>query len=51
MVDYEFLLLFSAGDFVKFGFPGAAAITVLAWGMIEYKDAYTCAGKLKKLHM
>ena len=37
-------MIFSAGDMVKFGFPMAATITVLAWGMIDYKDAFECAG-------
>ncbi|CAF3760770.1 unnamed protein product [Rotaria sordida] len=31
---------FDAGDFVKFGFPMAAFTTLLAWGVIDYKDAY-----------
>ena len=26
-----------AGDFVKFGFPMASTITVLAWGGISFK--------------
>jgi len=37
---------FDAGDFVKFGFPMAYAMTVLAWGAIDYEDAYTKAGEL-----
>ncbi|CAF4914662.1 unnamed protein product, partial [Rotaria socialis] len=31
---------FDAGDYVKFGFPMAGFTTVLAWGAIEYEDAY-----------
>jgi endoglucanase len=31
---------FDAGDHVKFGFPMAASATMLAWGVIEYRDAY-----------
>ena len=31
---------YDAGDFVKFGFPMAASITNLAWGMIEFKTGY-----------
>jgi len=37
---------YDAGDNVKFGFPMAGSMTVLAWGMIDYKDAYQCAGQL-----
>ena len=36
---------FDAGDFVKFNFPGAAAITLLAWGMVDFKDGYLMAGE------
>ena len=36
----------SAGDFVKFGLPMASSVTLLAWGMIEYRDAYNAAGEL-----
>ncbi|HJO92782.1 MAG TPA: glycoside hydrolase family 48 protein [Victivallales bacterium] len=35
-----------AGDHGKFGFPLAATITNLAWGAIEYKDAYEKSGQL-----
>ena len=31
---------FDAGDHVKFGFPIAASATMLAWGVVEYRDAY-----------
>jgi len=31
---------FDAGDFVKFGFPGNGAITMLAWGMVDSADGY-----------
>ena len=27
-------------DFVKFGFPMASSMTLLAWSVIEFKDAY-----------
>jgi len=37
---------YDAGDFVKFNFPMAAATTVLAWGVIDFKDGYTAAGQL-----
>jgi len=33
-----------AGDLVKFGFPAAYTITVLAWGGINFKDGYDAAG-------
>lgn len=36
---------YDAGDFVKFGFPMAGTITVLAWGMIDYRSGYDCAGE------
>jgi hypothetical protein len=32
---------FDAGDYVKFGFPMAGFTTLLAWGAIDYEDAYT----------
>ena len=40
---------FSAGDFVKFGFPFASAMTVLAWGGVAYPDAYNAAGQMNNL--
>ncbi|XP_037040724.1 endoglucanase E-4-like [Bradysia coprophila] len=36
---------FDAGDFVKFGFPGASAMTMLAWGMYDSKQGYQKAGQ------
>ncbi len=36
-----------AGDLVKFGFPMAYAMTILAWGLIDYEDAYIKAGELE----
>ena len=36
---------FDAGDFVKFNFPGASAITMLAWGIVEFPDGYELAGE------
>ena len=38
-----------AGDYVKFGYPAAAAMTVLAWGGISYKDGYKSAGEYDNL--
>jgi len=37
---------YDAGDHVKFGFPMAASATMLAWGVVEYRDAYEKAGQL-----
>ncbi|CAK8685272.1 unnamed protein product [Clavelina lepadiformis] len=39
---------FDAGDFVKFTFPMAAAVTNLAWGGIVYRKAYVHAGLLPR---
>lgn len=36
---------YDAGDHVKFGFPMASSVTVLAWGLLEYKKAYVAAGQ------
>jgi len=38
---------YDAGDNVKFNFPMAYSVTVLAWGAIEYKDAYQQSGQLE----
>ena len=40
---------YDAGDHVKFGFPMAATTTLLAWGGIEYRTAYSNAGQLTHL--
>jgi endoglucanase len=37
---------FDAGDHVKFGFPMAGATTMLAWGAIDYRQAYANTGQL-----
>ena len=37
---------FDAGDYVKFGFPMAGTMTLLAWGAIDYQDAYQQSGQL-----
>ena len=37
---------YDAGDNVKFGFPMAASATVLAWGVVDYRAAYTRSGQL-----
>ncbi|CAF1040180.1 unnamed protein product [Adineta steineri] len=38
---------FDAGDHVKFGFPMAGFTTVLAWGAIDYEDAYIHSGQIE----
>lgn len=40
---------YDAGDHVKFGLPMAASATMLAWGAVEYRDAYTSSGQLPHL--
>ncbi|CAF1081762.1 unnamed protein product [Rotaria sp. Silwood1] len=40
---------FDAGDYVKFGFPMAAFTTLLAWGAIDYKDAYVESGEFDQV--
>ncbi len=37
---------YDAGDHVKFGLPMAATATFLAWGMVEYRQAYANSGQL-----
>ncbi|KAK2174573.1 hypothetical protein NP493_792g00000 [Ridgeia piscesae] len=37
---------YDAGDYVKFGLPMAYSVTMLSWGLIEYRDAYQAAGEL-----
>ncbi|CAG2176250.1 unnamed protein product [Oppiella nova] len=40
---------FDAGDLVKFGFPMAATMTILSWGLVDYEDAYQKAGELENM--
>lgn len=40
---------YDAGDHVKFGFPMAASTTLLAWGGIEYGQAYRDMGQWDEL--
>lgn len=40
---------YDAGDHVKFGFPMAFSVTALAWGAIEYPEAYQSTGQLEIL--
>jgi hypothetical protein len=37
---------YDAGDHVKFGFPMAASTTMLAWSVVDYRDAYVNTGQL-----
>src|SRR5689334_19058915 len=37
---------YDAGDHVKFGFPMSFSTTMLAWGIVDYRQAYTNAGLL-----
>ncbi|NJN55254.1 MAG: endoglucanase, partial [Anaerolineae bacterium] len=40
---------YDAGDHVKFGFPMAASATMLAWGAVDYRNAYVQSGQLDEL--
>ena len=40
---------FDAGDHVKFGQPMAASVNMLAWGGVEYTDAYKNSGQFDEL--
>ncbi len=40
---------YDAGDHVKFNFPMAYSVTTLAWGGIEFKDAYIQSGQYEIL--
>lgn len=40
---------YDAGDNIKFGFPGAYAMTLLSWSVIEYKAKYQAAGELNHI--
>ena len=37
---------YDAGDHVKFGLPMASSMTMLGWGVVEYRDAYEQSGQL-----
>ncbi|XP_048731235.2 endoglucanase E-4-like [Ostrea edulis] len=41
---------YDAGDNIKFGFPMAATTTILSWGLLRYKDAYTHSGQLDNMY-
>ena len=40
----------SAGDYVKFNFPMAAALTILSWSGIDYKEGYEASNQLQYLY-
>jgi autotransporter-associated beta strand protein len=40
---------YDAGDHVKFGLPMAATMTMLAWGVVQYRDAYAASGLLEEM--
>ena len=40
---------FDAGDHVKFGQPMAASVNMLAWGGVEYREAYRESGQFDEL--
>jgi endoglucanase len=40
---------YDAGDHVKFGFPMAASVTILAMSAVEYRSAYVQSGQLTHL--
>ena len=40
---------YDAGDNVKFNFPQASALTLIAWSGIEFKDGYKKAGQWENL--
>ncbi len=42
---------FDAGDHVKFGFPMSSTATMLAWGAIDYKDAFVAAGQMDEFKL
>ncbi|MCY7278692.1 MAG: glycoside hydrolase family 9 protein [Phormidesmis sp. CAN_BIN44] len=37
---------YDAGDHVKFGFPMASSMTMLGWGVVQYRNAYQQSGQL-----
>ena len=54
VLSYKYMLetdnhFFIAGDYVKFNFPMAQALTTLAWGGISYEAGYKCAGEFENL--
>ncbi|XP_055958362.1 endoglucanase A-like [Patella vulgata] len=41
---------YDAGDHVKFGFPMAYSTAILAWSLLEFKDAYQKSGQLEHMY-
>ncbi|KAK6177432.1 hypothetical protein SNE40_015535 [Patella caerulea] len=41
---------YDAGDHVKFGFPMAYSTAILAWSLLEFKDAYQKSGQLENMY-
>lgn len=44
------MCLYAAGDHVKFGFPFGAAMTMLLWGVVRFRDGYVYAGQLDDVY-
>ena len=40
---------FDAGDYVKYGQPAAYAMSILAWGGLEFAPAFSASGALEEL--
>jgi hypothetical protein len=40
---------YDAGDHVKFGLPMAYSMSMLAWGVVQYRDAYARSGQLARM--
>ena len=40
---------FDAGDHIKFGFAMASSATMLAWGGVDYRQAYQQSGQIQSL--
>lgn len=38
---------YDAGDHVKFGLPMAFTVTMLSWGVIEFREQIAAAGELE----
>ncbi|XP_077868348.1 uncharacterized protein LOC102803034 [Saccoglossus kowalevskii] len=41
---------FDAGDYAKFSFSLTATLPMLAWGVLEFKDAYNITGELNNIY-
>jgi len=40
---------YDAGDHVKFGLPMASTLTMLGWGLVQYRQAYATSGLLDEM--